>query len=38
MVVSSVNHFYLAGFFYCFKSGIDAADGELARLKHSILR
>ena len=27
------NHFYLAGCFILLKSGIDAADGELARLK-----
>jgi CDP-alcohol phosphatidyltransferase len=27
------NHFLLAGFFIILKSGIDAADGELARLK-----
>jgi phosphatidylglycerophosphate synthase len=29
------NHFYLAGFFIVLKSGIDAADGELARLKNT---
>jgi CDP-alcohol phosphatidyltransferase len=28
-----VNHFFLAGCFILLKSGIDAADGELARLK-----
>jgi hypothetical protein len=28
------NHFFLAGFFIVLKSGIDAADGELARLKN----
>lgn len=27
------NHYFLAGFFIVLKSGIDAADGELARLK-----
>ena len=27
------NHYFLAGFFIILKSGIDAADGELARLK-----
>lgn len=27
------NHYFLAGFFILLKSGIDAADGELARLK-----
>lgn len=27
------NHYYLAAFFILLKSGIDAADGELARLK-----
>lgn len=27
------NYYYLAGFFIILKSGIDAADGELARLK-----
>jgi hypothetical protein len=29
------NHFYLAGFFIILKSGIDAADGELARIKNT---
>jgi phosphatidylserine synthase len=29
------NHYYLAGFFIILKSGIDAADGELARLKNT---
>ncbi len=29
------NHFLLAGFFIVLKSGIDAADGELARLKNT---
>jgi phosphatidylglycerophosphate synthase len=29
------NHFYLAFFFILLKSGIDAADGELARLKNT---
>lgn len=29
------NHFYLAGFFIVLKSGIDAADGELARIKNT---
>jgi hypothetical protein len=29
------NHFLLAGFFIILKSGIDAADGELARLKNT---
>ena len=28
------NHYLLAGFFIVLKSGIDAADGELARLKN----
>jgi phosphatidylglycerophosphate synthase len=28
-----INHYYLASFFILLKSGIDAADGELARLK-----
>ena len=33
------NHFLLAGFFIVLKSGIDAADGELARLKkYSFIR
>ena len=27
------NHYFFAGFFILLKSGIDAADGELARLK-----
>jgi phosphatidylglycerophosphate synthase len=32
------NHYYLAGFFIIFlKSGIDAADGELARIKKPFL-
>ena len=29
------NHYYWAGFFIVLKSGIDAADGELARLKNT---
>ena len=29
------NHYLLAGFFIVLKSGIDAADGELARLKNT---
>ncbi|MGV1011686.1 MAG: CDP-alcohol phosphatidyltransferase family protein [Flavobacterium sp.] len=29
------NHYLLAGFFLVLKSGIDAADGELARLKNT---
>jgi phosphatidylserine synthase len=29
-----INHYLLAGFFIILKSGIDAADGELARLKN----
>ncbi len=29
------NHYFLAGFFLVLKSGIDAADGELARLKNT---
>jgi len=29
------NHYLLAGFFLILKSGIDAADGELARLKNT---
>lgn len=29
------NHYYLAAFFIVLKSGIDAADGELARLKNT---
>lgn len=29
------NHYLLAGFFIILKSGIDAADGELARLKNT---
>lgn len=29
------NHYWLAGFFIILKSGIDAADGELARLKNT---
>jgi hypothetical protein len=29
------NHYYLAGFFIILKSGIDAADGELARIKNT---
>jgi hypothetical protein len=29
------NHYLLAGFFILLKSGIDAADGELARLKNT---
>ena len=29
------HHYYLAGFFIILKSGIDAADGELARLKNT---
>lgn len=29
------NHYFLAGFFIVLKSGIDAADGELARLKNT---
>lgn len=29
------HHYYLAGFFILLKSGIDAADGELARLKQT---
>jgi phosphatidylglycerophosphate synthase len=29
------NHFFWAGFFILLKSGIDAADGELARLKNT---
>lgn len=29
------NHFYFAGFFIILKSGIDAADGELARIKNT---
>lgn len=29
------NHYFLAGFFILLKSGIDAADGELARLKNT---
>ncbi len=29
-----LNHYFLAGFFIVLKSGIDAADGELARLKN----
>ncbi|WP_264521918.1 CDP-alcohol phosphatidyltransferase family protein [Flavobacterium sp. N1994] len=29
------NHYWLAGFFILLKSGIDAADGELARLKQT---
>jgi phosphatidylglycerophosphate synthase len=29
------NHYYFAGFFIILKSGIDAADGELARLKNT---
>jgi phosphatidylserine synthase len=29
------NQYYLAGFFIILKSGIDAADGELARLKNT---
>ncbi|HLP64913.1 CDP-alcohol phosphatidyltransferase family protein [Flavobacterium sp.] len=29
------NYFFLAGFFIILKSGIDAADGELARLKNT---
>jgi phosphatidylserine synthase len=29
------NQFYLAGFFIVLKSGIDAADGELARIKNT---
>ena len=29
------NHYYWAGFFIILKSGIDAADGELARLKNT---
>lgn len=30
-----MNHYYLASFFILLKSGIDAADGELARLKNT---
>lgn len=29
------NHYFLAGFFIILKSGIDAADGELARIKNT---
>jgi hypothetical protein len=29
------NYYYLAGFFIILKSGIDAADGELARIKNT---
>jgi phosphatidylglycerophosphate synthase len=29
------NHFVWAGFFIVLKSGIDAADGELARIKNT---
>ncbi|MEO8235853.1 MAG: CDP-alcohol phosphatidyltransferase family protein [Flavobacterium sp.] len=29
------NHYFFAGFFIILKSGIDAADGELARLKNT---
>ncbi len=29
------NHYFLAGFFIVLKSGIDAADGELARIKNT---
>ncbi len=29
-----LNHYFFAGFFIVLKSGIDAADGELARLKN----